>query len=80
MYAKKGARSYRKALAALQEELGLWNDAAVAAQLAGELAGAQSPAAAAFAGWAAARAVERTGALAAAWAGFAKARTFWSRD
>lgn len=80
LYAKKRARSYRKALAALQEELGLWNDAAVAAQLAGELAGAQSPAAAAFAGWAAARAVERTGALAAAWAGFAKARTFWSRD
>ena len=44
------------------------------------VAGAQSPAAAAFAGWAAARAAERAGALAAAWAGFAKARPFWPRD
>ena len=51
--AKKRTRNYRKALAALQEELGAWNDAAVAARLAGELAGPQAPAAAAFSGWAA---------------------------
>ncbi len=79
LYAKKRTRSYRKALAALQDELGLWNDAAVAANLAGELAGPASAAAAAFAGWAAARGAERAGALAAAWSGFADARKFWSR-
>ncbi|MFO1314606.1 MAG: CYTH and CHAD domain-containing protein [Burkholderiales bacterium] len=80
LYAKKRTRGYRKALAALQEELGLWNDAAVAARLAGELAGAQSPAASAFSGWAAARGVERAQALAAAWNGFAKTQPFWTRD
>lgn len=78
LFAKRRARSYQKALAALQEELGAWNDAAVAARLAGELAGAQSPAAAAFGGWAAARGSERAQALADAWTRFAKARPFWS--
>lgn len=78
LFARKRAKSYRKALAALQEELGLWNDAAVAARLAGELAGAQAPAAAAFSGWAIARGAERADALAAASAGFAKARPFWT--
>jgi CHAD domain-containing protein len=80
LYPKKRTRNYRKALAALQEELGAWNDAAVAARLAGDLAGPQSPAAAAFGGWAAARGVERAGALAAAWSGFTKARPFWSQS
>ncbi|MFO1323868.1 MAG: CHAD domain-containing protein [Burkholderiales bacterium] len=79
LYPKKRTRAYRKVLAALQEELGAWNDAAVAARLAGELAGAQSPAAAAFNGWAAALGAERSEALAAAWNRFAKARPFWSR-
>lgn len=80
LYPKKRTKSYRKALTALQEELGVWNDAAVAARLAGELAGAQSPAAAAFSGWAIARGAERTDALTAAWGGFARARPFWSAD
>ncbi|MEO8507524.1 MAG: CYTH and CHAD domain-containing protein [Betaproteobacteria bacterium] len=80
LYPKKRTRNYRKALAALQEELGAWNDAAVAARLAGYLAGPQSPAAAAFGGWAAARGVERGQALADAWSGFTKVRPFWSQS
>ncbi len=78
MYSNKRTRGYRKALAALQEELGAWNDAAVAARLAGELAGVDSAAAAAFSGWAAARGVARAEALTDAWTRFMKARPFWS--
>ena len=78
LYPTKRTRSYRRALAALQDELGVWNDTTVAARLAAELAGPQSPAAAAFSGWAAARGAERGDALAAAWNGFAQARPFWS--
>ncbi len=80
LFAKKRTRAYRRALTALQEELGAWNDAAVAARLAGELAGAASPAAAAFSGWAAAQGSARSAALDAAWAAFARAKPFWSRD
>jgi inorganic triphosphatase YgiF len=80
LFPKKRTRSYRKALAALQDELGAWNDAAVAARLAGELAGPQSPAAAAFGGWAAARGAARSEALATVWARFTKTRPFWSRN
>jgi inorganic triphosphatase YgiF len=80
LFPKKRTRSYRKALAALQEELGAWNDAAVAARLAGEFAGPQSPAAAAFSGWAAARGAARSDALATVWTRFTKTRPFWSRN
>lgn len=80
LFANKRARAYRRALAALQEELGAWNDAAVAARLAGELAGAASPAAAAFSGWAAAQGSARSAALDAAWRTFARSRPFWSRE
>ncbi|MEO8751928.1 MAG: CYTH and CHAD domain-containing protein [Casimicrobiaceae bacterium] len=79
LFTKKRTRSYRKALAALQEELGAWNDAAVAARLAGELAGPQAPAASAFSGWAAARAAARSEGLASVWLKFIKTRPFWSR-
>ena len=78
LYSHKRARRYRKALAVLQEELGIWNDAAVAAGLAAGLAGPDSPAAAAFTGWAAARGATRTEELAKAWADYAAARPFWS--
>jgi CHAD domain-containing protein len=78
LYPRKKTRAYRKALAALQEELGAWNDAAVAARLAAQIAGPQSPAAAALEGWAAAQGASRSEALADAWAKFAKARPFWS--
>jgi CHAD domain-containing protein len=80
LFDKKRTRAYRRALTVLQEELGAWTDAAVAAQLAGELAGAASPAAAAFSGWAAAQGIERSAALDADWAAFARARPFWSGD
>ena len=80
LYPRKKTRAYRKALAALQEELGAWNDAAVAARIAGLVMGAQSPAAAAFEGWAAASGASRGEALAEAWSRFVKARPFWSHD
>ncbi len=78
LHSRKRARRYRKALTVLQEELGVWNDAAVAADVAASLAGPGSPAAAAFTGWAAARGATRTEALAQAWTDFAAARPFWS--
>lgn len=78
LFGRRRTRDYLKALAALQEELGAWNDAAVAARIAAELAGARSPAAAAFAGWAAARGSERADALADAWQRFVAARPFWT--
>ena len=80
LFTRSRTRAYRRALTALQEELGAWNDAAVAVELAGELAGATSPAAAAFNGWAAAQANARSDALDAAWQAFARARPFWTRD
>ena len=80
LFAKKRTRAYRRALTALQEELGAWNDAAVAARLAGELAGADSAAAAAFSGWAAAQGNARGEALGVAWQAFARTLPFWTRD
>ncbi len=80
LFGRKRTRAYRRALSALQEELGAWNDAAVAVQLAGELGGAASPAAAAFGGWAAAQGSARSAGLDAAWRAFARARPFWSRE
>lgn len=79
LFGRKRTRAYLRALSILQEELGAWNDAAVAAQLAGELAGAESPAAAAFSGWAAAQGSARSASLTAAWEGFARAKPFWPR-
>ena len=95
LFPKKRTRSYRKALAALQDDGRLTNQQLadlvglsasqcsrrrMAARLAGELAGAQSPAAAAFSGWAAARAAARSEALATVWTRFTKTRPFWSRN
>jgi triphosphatase len=79
LYPVKSAREFRRALAQLQDEMGAWNDASVATQLATDLAGADSPAAAAFGGWAAAHANARSDTLEAVWAAFARARPFWSR-
>jgi triphosphatase len=80
LFAKKRARNYRRSLTALQDELGAWNDAAVAVRLAGELAGTASPAAAAFGGWAAAQGNARSASLDAAWNDFAKTKPFWSKN
>jgi len=80
LFPAKSARNFRRALAQLQDEMGAWNDAAVAARIAADLAGADSPTAAAFGGWAAAHSSARSEALGAAWATFARAQPFWSRD
>ena len=80
LYPRKKTRAYRKALAALQEDLGAWNDTAVAARIAAQVMGAQSPAAAAFEGWAAASGATRADALTESWTRFVKARPFWSHD
>jgi triphosphatase len=80
LFPRERTAAYRNALAGLQEEMGAWNDAAVAAQLAAGLAGADSPAAAAFSGWAAAQGSARAAALEAAWRAFARAKPFWARD
>lgn len=79
LFPRKRARNYRRALAVLQEELGLWNDAAVAARLAGEIAGPESAVAAAFSGAAAAAGSARELALTQAWETFATTPTFWAR-
>ncbi len=79
LFSRKRARNYRRALATLQEELGLWNDAAVAAGLAAELAGPESAVAAAFSGAAAAAGAARELALTQAWDAFSGTATFWSR-
>jgi CHAD domain-containing protein len=80
LFARKRTRAYRRGLTALQDELGAWNDAAVAARLAGEIAGAASPAAAAFSGWTAAQDAARSTSLDEAWEAFARAKPFWSRN
>ncbi len=79
LFPKKRTRNYRRALAMLQEELGLWNDAAVAAGLAAAISGAESAVAAAFSGAAAAAGAAREQALTQAWDAFAKVSTFWTR-
>ena len=79
LFPRKRTRDYRRALAVLQEELGLWNDAAVAAGLAATISGAESAVAAAFSGAAAAAGAAREQALTQAWDAFAKASSFWTR-
>ncbi len=73
----KRATAYRRALLDLQEELGMFNDASVAAALALDLCGAASPAAALVAGWAAARCDARKPRLLRAWRDFTRAEPFW---
>jgi len=79
LFPRKRTRDYRRALAVLQEELGLWNDAAVAAGLAAAISGAESAVAAAFSGAAAAAGAAREESLTQAWDAFAKVSTFWTR-
>jgi len=78
LYRAKRARRYRQALAAVQDELGAWNDVSVASHLAATLAGTESAATAALAGWAAAQEAARGEALARTWSDFAGTRPFWT--
>jgi len=80
LYPAKRSRTYRKALARVQDVLGRLNDAAVAATLARELAGPEVTSAAAFEGWAAAEVAMLAPELGAAWKSFVRASVFWSRD
>lgn len=80
LFDNKRARAFRRACARLQEELGAFNDASVAATLASDLCGSASRAAALAAGWAAARVDARDKKLARAWRGFTKAGPFWTGD
>ena len=79
LFPRKRTRDYRRALATLQEELGLWNDAAVAVRLAGEIVGTEAAATAAFSGAAAAAGAAREESLTQAWKAFAHAVPFWPR-
>ncbi len=79
LFPAKRTRAFTKALARLQEGLGLGNDAHVAVTLAAEIAGPQSPTAAALAGWAAAQGSGRERRIAAAWKDFLACRPFWGR-
>ena len=79
LFPRKRTRDYRRALATLQEELGLWNDAAVAVRLAGEIAGTEAAATAAFSGAAAAAGAAREESLTQAWKAFADVVPFWPR-
>lgn len=79
LFPEKRTRTFAKALARLQDGLGLGNDARVALQLAAEIAGPQSPTTAALAGWAAAQGSSRERVIAAAWKDFLECRPFWVR-
>jgi triphosphatase len=80
LFPAKRGRTYRKALARLQDVLGRLNDAAVAATLAHELSGPDIASAAAFDGWAAAQTAMLAPELDAAWKAFMRAAPFWTRD
>ena len=71
LFPRKRARSYRKALAELQQVLGEFNDAAVAPRVASAIAGPAAAATATIESWSAARASASARRLDAAWAAFA---------
>lgn len=79
LFAAKRTRPYLKALAALQDALGHFNDAATAARLAAELAGAGDTAAGIVRGWVAARAAALEPELERAWRRYARTGKFWTR-
>ncbi|HYT97060.1 MAG TPA: CHAD domain-containing protein, partial [Casimicrobiaceae bacterium] len=77
LFSGRRARTYRKALTRLQDMLGVLNDATVAARLAREIAGPDSPAAATLQGWAAAQTTLAIDDLARAWRDFSRCKAFW---
>jgi triphosphatase len=79
LFAGKRTRTYLKRLGALQDALGLFNDAATATRLAAELASERDPAAVgAVGGWVAAQAASLRPALDRAWRRFGEAERFWT--
>jgi len=80
LFPRRRTKAYRDALAKLQDALGAFNDAAVASRVAGVLAGPTAPATVAIEAWSAARTEYCADAIDTAWARYAKARPFWTRD
>jgi len=79
LFPARRARAYRKALAALQDELGAFNDAAVAPRVAAALAGPTAAATVAIEAWSAGRAGASARGLDAAWSAFERVAPFWKR-
>jgi triphosphatase len=78
---RKRNRAYLKALARLQDALGHWHDAVVAARLAAEVTrSADDPTLGAVRGWVAAKISDLEPEIAAAWEHFADAKRFWARE
>jgi CHAD domain-containing protein len=80
LFPRRRTKAYRDALAGLQDALGAFNDAAIASRVAGVLAGPTAPATVAIEAWSAARIDQCAKAIDTAWARYAKARAFWTRD
>ena len=79
LFPRRRTRAYRETLALLQDELGSFNDAAVASRVAGVLAGPTAPAAAAIEAWSAAHVASGSARVDKAWERHAAARPFWTR-
>ncbi|MEO8484794.1 MAG: CYTH and CHAD domain-containing protein [Betaproteobacteria bacterium] len=79
LFPRRRTRDYRRALAKLQDALGGFNDAAVAARVAAVLAGPTAPATVAIQRWSAGRIAQGAERIDDAWSDYAKARRFWSR-
>lgn len=77
IYPRKRARSYLAALAALQDVLGVLNDAAVTQRLLAELAAPRGQAAGIVSGWAACASRVRLTGLDQAWRNFTRQKVFW---
>jgi inorganic triphosphatase YgiF len=77
LYPGKRTREYRRALAGLQDDLGIWNDAAVAPRVTSAIAGPTAPVTVAIESWSAGRTSAGARRLDDAWARFAAARPFW---
>jgi len=79
LFPAKRTRAFRRALAALQQVLGEFNDAAVAPRVCAPIAGPAAPATAAIAAWSAARAAQMGPRIEVAWRDFERTPPFWKR-
>jgi inorganic triphosphatase YgiF len=77
LFPRRRTRIYRDALAALQDELGVFNDAAIASRVAGVLAGPTAAATIAIETWTAARIASGNPRIDKAWERYAAVRAFW---
>jgi CHAD domain-containing protein len=75
---RERTRTYLKAAAVLQEQLGLFNDQMVAAEIVGQLETADSRAAGMILGWCSRGAMADDGRLRESWREFRKVKLFWA--